>query len=75
MCDRYYDKSFESENTIKLGGIKYGFGNSGLPLVMYSNTPNNTIFLFWVNTENPQADPTFNALFRRINRHRAKHEK
>lgn len=75
MCDRYYDESFESENTINLGGIKYGFGNSGLPLVLYSNTPNNTIFLFWVNTEDPQADPAFNALFRRIDRHRARHEK
>jgi len=72
MCDRYYDESFETERTRHLGGVKFGFGQSGLPLVTYSNTPNNTIFLLWVNTRERKESPVFHALFRRIDRHRSR---
>ena len=71
MCERYYSREFESENTKKGGGIKFGFGKRGLPLVLFSNTPNNSIFLLWLNRSGPDT-PAFNPIFRRIDRHRTK---
>ena len=68
ICDIYYNKNYEDVNTSKKGGIKYGYGDVGLPLVLYSNTPNNSIYLLWYNADSDKVK--FSGLFNRINRHR-----
>jgi hypothetical protein len=70
LCEKYYHPSFEDSNSLKGGGVRYGFGGIGLPLVMYSNTPNNALFLLWLDRDLGTDQPEFRALFRRINRHR-----
>lgn len=58
----YYDKHF------KIGeGIEpyLGFGDCSLPLVLYHNTPNNSLPLLWYSWEDE-----VNALFLRISRHK-----
>ena len=70
LCERYYDDTFEDTNTAKAGGIRYGFGGQGLPLVMYSNAPNNSAFPLWYDSRGNPGSKRFRALFRRIPRHR-----
>lgn len=70
LCDRYYSENYENVNTRKGGGIKLGFGEQALPLVLYSNTPNNSLFLLWL--DRPFDQQPFRALFRRLDRHRLK---
>jgi hypothetical protein len=68
LCDRYFSLDYNNANTMKGGGIKLGYGNQGLPLVLYSNTPNNSLFFIWYSA--PDATHPFRALFRRIDRHK-----
>jgi hypothetical protein len=70
LCDRYFLPAYNNYNTLKGGGIQYGYGRQGLPLVLYSNTPNNSLFLIWYETRHP-AQP-FHALFKRIDRHKVR---
>lgn len=71
LCDKYYSTDLESSNTLKGGGVRYGFGRSGLVLSMHSNTPNNSIFLLWRSSKGSRSDSGgTTALFRRIDRHR-----
>jgi hypothetical protein len=70
MCERYYDSDYEDSNTKPAGGIKFGYGGHGLPLILYSNTPNNSLFLLWLDATGNLPGKRFRALFRRINRHR-----
>lgn len=72
MSEEYYDESFEDTNTKKGKGIKFGFGQQGLPVVLYSNTPNNSLYLLWMDRKASPSSKGFSSLFRRINRHRAK---
>lgn len=72
MCESYYSSLYETKNTKKGGGIKFGFGSRGLPIVLFSNTPNNSIYLLWLNTSDKTGVPEFHPLFRRIDRHRPK---
>ena len=67
MCVSYYKETFETDETKKRGGVKFGFGGIGLPLVMYANTPNNTIPLVWA-----EGRGDFRALFKRVDRHKDK---
>lgn len=69
LCEKYYDETFETHNTRKGGGIQFGYGQHGLPLVLYSNTPNNSLYILWFSTR-PDAEPHFTPLFTRINRHK-----
>jgi hypothetical protein len=69
LCETYYSESFETHNTTKGGGIQFGYGGQGLPLVLYSNTPNNSLFLLWFGTA-PDSEPPFTPLFMRIDRHK-----
>lgn len=49
LAEQYYDPSVEDEHTKKGGtNLKYGFAACGLPLVLHHNTPNNSLFLLWV---------------------------
>jgi hypothetical protein len=70
LCERYYSNVYEDENSRKGGGIKFGFGGIGLPLATYSNTPNNSIYLLWLQREADTNSRGFQPLFRRIDRHR-----
>ena len=62
LCEYYYNKDIETEHTLIGGSVKFGFGNAGLPLVRFINTPNNRLYLIW-NTKN------WNPLFPRNSRH------
>ena len=65
LIDDYYDNSIEDEHTEKGGsGLKYGFANCGLPLILSHNTPNNSLALLWAETDQVRA------LFPRVTRHK-----
>ncbi len=66
MINKYYDESVEDEHT-KTGesDLKFGYASGGLPLVLHHNTPNNSIFLLWV--ENSKL---LTPLFPRVSRHK-----
>lgn len=70
ISERYYSPKFEDQNTARAGGIRFGFGNQGLPVVLYSNTPNNSLYVLWLDTTVTPREEQFRALFRRIPRHR-----
>lgn len=64
--EKYYDASLEDEHTKKGDSdLKFGFAAGGLPLVLHHNTPNNSIFLLWV-----EGSKTVRPLFPRVSRHR-----
>jgi hypothetical protein len=66
LVERYYDPAVEDEHTKKGGtDLKYGFASCGLPLVLHHNTPNNSLFLLWV-----EDSATVRALFHRFSRFR-----
>jgi hypothetical protein len=47
LCRKYYDR-FEANPHEKKGGpCTYGFGSSGLTLVLNTNCPNNSLYLMW----------------------------
>ncbi len=62
LCKKYYDKGVENSATMKGGGCKFGFGQVGVFLVRYNNTPNNTPSILWHSS-------TEKALFKRLVRH------
>jgi len=72
LCEKYYDYTFENTNTRKGGGIRLGFGGCGLTFSMHSNTPNNSIYILWLDQEKTDNGKHFYPLFRRIDRHRMK---
>lgn len=58
----YYDKHFR----VGEGSVPYhGFGDCSLPLILYHNTPNNSLPVLWYSWEDE-----VNALFLRITRHK-----
>jgi hypothetical protein len=66
LVEKYYDASVEDEHTQKGGtDLKYGFAQCGLPVILHHNTPNNSLFLLWV--ENSAA---VRPLFQRFSRFR-----
>jgi hypothetical protein len=71
ICEAYYSDAFESINTKKGRGIKWGFGEQALPVVLYSNAPNNSLYPIWLERSGNEAPPSFSALFPRVDRHKA----
>jgi len=66
IINKYYDSAAEDDHTKKGGSdLKFGFAGGGLPLVLHHNTPNNSIFLLWV-----EGSDTVKPLFPRVSRHR-----
>lgn len=63
LCNDYYDKFIPDEHLKKGGSCVYGFGNRGLAVIKYNNTPNNTLYLIWHN------DNEWYPLFFRNKRH------
>lgn len=70
ILEKYYDRRIEDKNTW-IGGtdVKYGFAGCALPLVLYHNCPNNSVYLLWAESEKTQDYPGLKALFPRIARH------
>lgn len=66
--DDYYDaKELEDEHTKKGGkNVKLGFGECALPVVLFHNTPNNSVPLLW----SYDTSDKFKGLFPRIPRHK-----
>lgn len=66
--DKYYDADeLEDEHTRQGGSnVKLGFGECALPVVLFHNTPNNTVPLLWSYDESKK----FKGLFPRIPRHK-----
>jgi len=66
--DKYYDaEELEDEHTRQGGtNVKLGFGGCALPVILFHNTPNNTVPLLWSYDESEK----FKGLFPRIPRHK-----
>lgn len=66
---KYYSKGLEDRESYKVGGggICYGYGKCGLPLVIHHNTPNNSLFILWKEGNEKH---NFTPLFPRFERHR-----
>jgi hypothetical protein len=70
FLDRYYSPHLEDKKSYRVGGkgIKYGYGGTGLALVLAHNTPNNSIYVLWKEGSNKHV---LVPLFGRFERHRA----
>ena len=66
--EKYYDADeLEDEHTRQGGSnVKMGFGECALPVVLFHNTPNNSVPLLWSYDESEK----FKGLFPRIPRHK-----
>lgn len=47
LCEKYFDEDIIDEHKEKGGECKWGFGESGLDLVLNTNCPNNTLPIIW----------------------------
>ena len=66
LLNKYFDKKILN-TSYKTGVHKYpflGYNESGLPLVLFHNTPNNSLPLLWFNETHD-----ITGLFPRIDRH------
>ena len=70
LLDDYYDDRLEDEST-RTGGkdVKHGYAGCALPLVLYHNCPNNSVYLLWGETDKTEENFGLKALFPRIARH------
>jgi len=70
LLDDYYDDRLEDEST-ETGGtdVKHGYARCALPLVLFHNCPNNSVYLLWGETDKSRNKPGLKALFPRIARH------
>lgn len=76
LTQTYYNPKIQSRHT-DVGGVKHlglGYGGCALPLILYHNTPNNSLALLWAEAPdgpdddgNPQRE--MRPLFRRRQRH------
>jgi hypothetical protein len=76
LTQKYYDPVLRTEHT-DVGGATHvglGYGACALPLVLFHNTPNNSVALLWAETNGGPLDdgtkaPAMRPLFRRRQRH------
>jgi len=70
LLDKYYDDRLQDKHT-ETGGkdMKYGYAGCSLPLILYHNCPNNSVYLLWGQTEKTESRSGLRALFPRISRH------
>ncbi|HEV2416252.1 MAG TPA: hypothetical protein VGX94_00450 [Terriglobia bacterium] len=67
LIEAYYDNADETPSTWEgETDLKYGFNARGLPLVLFHNSPNDSLYLMWA--ENSEK---IRSLFPRVSRHRA----
>lgn len=64
LCAKYYNRFREDRHTLVGGGCKYGFGKAGLILVLFTNCPNDSIYLVWHDNDG------WTPLFPRVSHHR-----
>lgn len=69
LCLKYYHTFIPDDHLLKGGDCRFGFGNRGIAVVRYNNTPNNSIYLLWHNDNN------WNPVFMRNERHKEKVKK
>lgn len=75
LTDKYYSTKVETKHTAVGGtaGIKLGYGDCGLPIVLHHNTPNNSLPLIWAAEDEGlhkgELQREVRALFRRRQRH------
>ena len=67
LCEWFFDEVLVDEH--KGGPIPIGYGQASLPLVLYHNTPNNSISPLWADTVDHPNGKRRHALFRRYERH------
>lgn len=73
LADRHYDTALSVELRDALAAsrqtdVKFGYGNSALPLVLEHNCPNNALTLLWAETAGT-GGPAMRPLFPRRHRH------
>lgn len=73
FCEKYYQERMGDEHT---KNVTYGYKNCGLPLVLHHNTPNNSLYILWNRraADNDGDSPSFEPLFKRIERHKSSRE-
>lgn len=65
LLESYYDESIMDKHLLKGGkDVIHGYNGCSLPLVIYHNTPNNSICLLWAKTRK------ITPLFQRVTRHK-----
>ncbi len=71
LCKKYYDHSIYDEHFRKSGAPdgKFGYAECGIPLILYHNTPNNSLSLLWAETKGDEGH-TMKPLFKRGQRHK-----
>ncbi len=72
IAEEWYDNALTTEHLEKGGrNPALGFAGAALPLVLYHNTPNNSISLLWGDTSERPGTLERRALFPREERHKA----
>ena len=66
ICDDFFDPVMIDEHK---GPARYGYKDAALPVVLYHNTPNNSISPLWADTEFEPNSLRRRALFPRYERH------
>ena len=67
ICKRFFDDVLVDKH--KKVPLPLGYADAGLPLVLYHNTPNNSISPLWADSTNRLDSQNRHALFRRYERH------
>jgi hypothetical protein len=68
LAEKYFDHSIVDSHYEKGKHEKpyLGFDECALPLILYHNTPNNTMPILWL----PESDQNRRGLFSRVTRHK-----
>ena len=69
LCHWYWDDVLEDRHL--RGPAPLGYKGAALPLVLFHNTPNNSISPLWADSTDSAGGPKRHALFRRYERHHA----
>ena len=67
ICEGFFDDVLVDKHKKK--PLPLGYADAGLPLVLYHNTPNNSISPLWADSTNRFGSQNRHALFRRYERH------
>lgn len=68
ICMEFWDSAMEDEHK---GAAPLGYKDVALPVVLFHNTPNNSISVLWADTEQQPESRARRALFPRYERHHA----
>ena len=68
ICDEFFDPAMDDEHK---GKVPHGYMDAALPVVLFHNTPNNSISPLWADTEFEPDSLKRRALFPRYERHHA----